>query len=95
MYLLNDLLPQATFKAKAIATKRDPAKWSAIVSRVKNDSTGGVPAGKWNAVKASIAARKYKESGGAYVGKKSSGNGLRTWFRKYPSILAKRKRDKQ
>lgn len=95
MFLLVDLLLQATFAAKAIATKKDPVKWSAIVSRVKNDSVGGVPPGKWNAVKASIAARKYKESGGQYTGKRSPSNGLRTWFRKYPSILAKRKRDKQ
>lgn len=86
MFLLVD------FSAKAIATKRDPAKWSAIVSRVKGETAGGVPAGKWNAVKASIAARKYKASGGSYTGKRSPNNGLRTWFRNYPSILAKKKK---
>ncbi len=85
MFLLVD------FTAKAIATKRDPAKWSAIVSRVKNDSTGGVSSGKWNAVKASIAARKYKESGGAYTTKKPRQKGIRKWFSENGASLQKEK----
>lgn len=75
------------------AKEKDSPRWKAIVAQVKASDKGGAT-GQWSAVKASIAARKYKASGGAYTGKKSSSNGLRTWFRNYPSILAKRKRDK-
>lgn len=62
----------------SVAKKTDPAKWKATVARVKASSKGGDP-GEWSARKAQIAVKQYKESGGGYVGAKSSDNSLAKW----------------
>jgi len=62
----------------ATAVKKDPAKWSRIVSSVKAGTSGGDP-GEWSARKAQLATQKYKASGGGYVGPKSSDNSLSKW----------------
>ena len=67
--------------------QKNPAKWSAIVSQVKSSDKGGAP-GQWSAVKASIATRKYKASGGRYTTKKKK-PALKSWFNQN-SLKAKR-----
>lgn len=62
----------------SVAKKTDPAKWKATVARVKASSKGGDP-GEWSARKAQIAVKQYKDSGGGYVGAKSSDNSLAKW----------------
>jgi hypothetical protein len=58
--------------------KNKPELWKRIVSSVKSGSKGGNP-GQWSARKAQIAVKRYKDSGGGYVGAKSSSNSLSKW----------------
>ena len=60
------------------AKKTNPAKWKAVVAKVKASSKGGDP-GEWSARKAQLAVQEYKKSGGGYVGPKSSDNSLSKW----------------
>lgn len=62
----------------SVAKKSNPTLWSKVVSSVKAGSKGGNP-GQWSARKAQLAAKKYKESGGGYQGKKSESNNLKKW----------------
>jgi hypothetical protein len=56
------------------ATKRDPAKWASAKARAKAKMGG-----KHSARAMQLAVKYYKESGGTYSGKKSSGNKLSKW----------------
>jgi len=60
------------------AKKTNPAKWKAVVAKVKASSKGGDP-GEWSARKSQLAVQEYKKSGGGYVGPKSSDNSLSKW----------------
>jgi hypothetical protein len=60
------------------AKKTNPAKWKAIVAKVKAGSKGGDP-GEWSGRKAQLAVSQYKKSGGGYQGSKSSSNSLSKW----------------
>jgi hypothetical protein len=60
------------------AKKTNPAKWKAIVARVKAGSKGGDP-GEWSGRKAQLAVQQYKKAGGGYSGAKSSDNSLSKW----------------
>ena len=60
------------------AKKTNPAKWKAVVAKVKASTKGGDP-GEWSARKAQLAVQQYKKSGGGYVGPKSSDNSLSKW----------------
>lgn len=60
------------------AKKTNPAKWKAIVARVKAGSKGGDP-NEWSARKAQLAVQQYKKAGGGYSGAKSSDNSLSKW----------------
>lgn len=62
----------------AVSKKKNPGLWKRIVAAVKSGSKGGNP-GQWSARKAQIAVKKYKDQGGGYEGKKSSGNSLAKW----------------
>lgn len=62
----------------SVAKKKNPQLWSRIVSSVKSGSKGGNP-GQWSARKSQLAVKKYKESGGGYIGKKSNDNSLKKW----------------
>jgi len=55
------------------ATKRDPAKWAKAKARAV------AKMGKHSARAMQLAVKLYKESGGTYSGKKSSGNKLSKW----------------
>jgi hypothetical protein len=55
----------------ATATKKNPALWKRIVSRVKSGSKGGDP-GEWSARKAQLAVSLYKNAGGSFEGPKRS-----------------------
>ncbi len=55
----------------ATATKKNPALWKQIVSRVKAGTKGG-DAGEWSARKAQLAVSLYKKAGGSYAGPKRS-----------------------
>jgi uncharacterized protein YcfJ len=63
-------------EAQAIATKRDPAKWSAAKREAKAKMGG-----KHSARAMQLATQIYKKKGGTYAGKKpsSSSNKLRKW----------------
>jgi len=77
-----DLL-QAYNQARRYATfgqERNKKKWAATVASVKAQDIGGTPAGKWSAVKASIAVRRYKEDGGRYKTKQRGTLGKANWF---------------
>ena len=60
------------------AKKTNPAKWKAVVAKVKASTKGG-DTGEWSARKAQLAVQQYKASGGGYVGPKSSDNSLSKW----------------
>ena len=60
------------------AKKTNPAKWKAIVARVKAGSKGGDP-NEWSGRKAQLAVQQYKKAGGGYSGAKSSDNSLSKW----------------
>ena len=62
------------------AQERNKKKWAATVASVKAQDIGGTPAGKWSAVKASIAVRRYKENGGRYKTKTKGTLGNANWF---------------
>ena len=62
----------------SVAKKTNPAKWKAVVAKVKASTKGGDP-GEWSARKSQLAVQEYKASGGGYVGKKSSDNSLSKW----------------
>jgi hypothetical protein len=62
----------------SVAKKTNPSKWKAVVAKVKASTKGGDP-GEWSARKAQLAVQEYKDSGGGYVGKKSSDNSLSKW----------------
>lgn len=62
----------------SVAKKTNPAKWKAVVAKVKASSKGG-DTGEWSARKAQLAVQEYKKSGGGYVGPKSSSNSLSKW----------------
>ena len=62
----------------SVAKKTNPAKWKAVVAKVKASSKGGDP-GEWSARKSQLAVQEYKKSGGGYVGPKSSDNSLSKW----------------
>ncbi len=62
----------------SVSKKNKPELWKRIVSSVKSGSKGGNP-GQWSARKAQIAVKRYKDSGGGYVGAKSSSNSLSKW----------------
>ena len=57
-----------------VATKRDPAKWAAAKARAKAKMGG-----KHSARAMQLAVKYYKDAGGTYSGKKSSGNKLSKW----------------
>jgi len=59
-----------------VATKRDPAKWAAAKARAKAKMGG-----KHSARAMQLAVKHYKDAGGTYSGKKSSGNKLSKWTR--------------
>ena len=56
-----------------VATKRDPAKWAAAKARAKAKMGG-----KHSARAMQLAVKYYKDAGGTYSGKKSSGK-LSKW----------------
>ena len=62
----------------SVAKKTNPAKWKAVVAKVKASAKGGDP-GEWSARKSQLAVQEYKKSGGGYVGPKSSDNSLSKW----------------
>ncbi len=62
----------------SVAKKTNPAKWKAVVAKVKASTKGGDP-GEWSARKSQLAVQEYKKSGGGYVGPKSSDNSLSKW----------------
>lgn len=70
-----DFVAEATF-----AQERNKKKWAATVASVKAQDIGGTPAGKWSAVKASIAVRRYKENGGRYKTKTKGTLSNANWF---------------
>lgn len=57
-----------------VAKKKDPAKWAAAKSRAKAKMGG-----KHSARAMQLAVKYYKDAGGTYSGKKSSGNKLSKW----------------
>ena len=59
---------------KGTATKRDPKKWAAAKARAKRKMGG-----KHSARAMQLAVKYYKDSGGAYSGKKKSTNKLSKW----------------
>lgn len=61
-----------------VAIKKNPELWDKIVKEMKAGEYGG-KSGEWNARKAQLAVKKYKEQGGGYVGKKSEENSLHKW----------------
>lgn len=63
------------------AKKKDPKKWKRIVASVKAGSKGGKP-GQWSAIKAAIASKRYKKSGGGYSSKGPSKQqtSMRKWL---------------
>lgn len=83
MYLISDF--------GGVAKKKNNKKWAATVQSVKAQDVGGTSAGKWSAVKASIAVRKYKEDGGKYKSKRSPDNNLKSWFSNNSNKLGKNK----
>lgn len=62
------------------AQEKNKKKWAATVASVKAQDIGGTPAGKWSAVKASIAVRHYKDNGGKYKTKTKGRLGNANWF---------------
>lgn len=62
------------------AQERNKKKWADTVASVKAQDIGGTPAGKWSAVKASIAVRRYKENGGKYKTKTKGTLSNANWF---------------
>ena len=58
----------------AVATKRDPAKWARAKARAKAKMGG-----KHSARAMQLATKYYKDSGGAYKGKKKATNKLSKW----------------
>ena len=56
------------------AVKRDPKKWEAAKARAKAKMGG-----KHSARAMQLAVKYYKDAGGTYSGKKSSGNKLSKW----------------
>ncbi len=62
----------------ATAKKTDPALWEKVKKEVTESDKGGKP-GQWSARKAQAATKAYKDAGGGYAGKKSSGNHLKEW----------------
>ncbi len=60
------------------ARKANPKLWEKIKKQVTASTQGGNK-GQWSARKAQIAVRKYKESGGTYIGQKQKDNSLKKW----------------
>ena len=58
----------------AVATKRDPKKWAAAKAKAKAKMGG-----KHSARAMQLATKYYKDSGGAYKGKKKATNKLSKW----------------
>ena len=56
------------------AKKKDPAKWARAKARAKAKMGG-----KHSARAMQLAVKYYKDAGGTYSGKKSSGNKLKKW----------------
>jgi hypothetical protein len=56
------------------AKKKDPAKWARAKARAKAQMGG-----KHSARAMQLAVKYYKDAGGTYSGKKSSGNKLKKW----------------
>ena len=56
------------------AKKRDPEKWARAKARAKAKMGG-----KHSARAMQLAVKYYKDAGGTYSGKKSSGNKLKKW----------------
>lgn len=48
-----------------------PSLRERIKQRIKNSNVGGTAAGKWSARKSQILAKRYKEAGGDYKGRKN------------------------
>ena len=59
---------------KGTAKKKDPAKWARAKARAKAKMGG-----KHSARAMQLAVKYYKDAGGTYSGKKSSGNKLKKW----------------
>ena len=59
---------------KGTAKKKDPAKWARAKARAKAKMGG-----KHSARAMQLAVKYYKDAGGRYSGKKSSGNKLKKW----------------
>ena len=62
----------------SVAKKTNPAKWKAVVAKVKASTKGGDP-GEWSARKSQLAVQQYKASGGGYEGPKKADNSLSKW----------------
>ena len=60
--------------------RTNEALWQQIKTRVHNGSKAG-PSGTWNARKAQLAVKLYKDAGGDYVGPKQRKNSLARWSR--------------
>jgi len=56
----------------------DPKLWKKIKEKWHKGGKGG-KAGQWNARKAQLAVKEYKEKGGEYIGKKKKDNSLSVW----------------
>ena len=59
---------------KGTAKKKDPAKWARAKARAKAKMGG-----KHSVRAMQLAVKYYKDAGGTYSGKKSSGNKLKKW----------------
>ena len=62
------------------STPADPDLWKKIKTKWHKGSKGG-EAGKWNARKAQLAVKEYKQKGGTYIGPKKADNSLAVWTR--------------
>jgi hypothetical protein len=63
-----------------MVTRTNQKLWEKIKKSVHKGSVGG-KAGTWNARKAQLAVKKYKNLGGKYKGGKSPSNSLSKWTR--------------
>lgn len=61
-------------------SRSNPELWEKIVAEIKKSARAGA-AGTWNARKAQLAVKEYKDRGGKYAGKKSAQNSLVVWTR--------------
>lgn len=74
---------------KGTAKKKDPAKWARAKARAKAKMGG-----KHSARAMQLAVKYYKDAGGTYSGKKSSGNKLKKWGDQKWDYVSKGDKDK-